>query len=296
MLRLLLFFGTNIAVLLVASVTLRLLGLDNYLNAHGLNFNAMLIFAAIIGFGGAFVSLFLSKFMAKAGTGMTMIEQPSTAEERWLLETVSDLARQAGIGMPEVGIFPANQSNAFATGWSRNNALVAVSSGMLERFDRDSVRAVLGHEIGHIANGDMVTLTLIQGVLNTFVIFLSRIIGLVVDRAIFRNEEGRGIGFFVVEIAAQIVLGILASIIVAWFSRYREYRADASGARLAGAGAMISALQHLKRETEMPDEMPESFKAFAISEGKGFSLAEMFASHPPLDDRIEALRSRRYAS
>lgn len=290
MLRLVLFFGTNIAVLLVASVTLRLLGVDNYLNAQGFNFNAWLIFAAVIGFGGAFVSLFLSKFLAKAGTGLRVIEDPADARERWLLETVAELSRQAGIAMPEVGIFPAQQSNAFATGWNRNAALVAVSAGLLERFDRDSIRAVLGHEIGHVANGDMVTLTLIQGVLNTFVIFLARIIGLVVDRAVFRNEEGRGIGFFLVEIVAQILLGILASIIVAWFSRYREFRADAAGANLAGTGAMIGALQRLKQETEMPDEMPDSFQAFGISHGRRAGLAELFASHPPLDDRIEALR------
>ncbi len=294
MLRLMLFLGTNIAVLLVASVTLRLLGVDNYLDARGMNFNAMLIFAAVIGFGGAFISLFMSKFLAKAGTGLKLIESPANAQERWLLETVAQLSREAGIAMPEVGIFPANQSNAFATGWNRNAALVAVSAGMIERFDRESIRAVLGHEIGHVANGDMVTLTLIQGVLNTFVIFLARIIGLIVDRAVFRNEEGRGMGFFLVEIVAQIVLGILASVVVAWFSRYREYRADAAGARLAGTGAMISALQRLKQETEMPDELPDSFQAFGISQGRRMSLAQLFASHPPLDDRIEALRSGRH--
>lgn len=294
MLRLMLFLGTNIAVLLVASVTLRLLGVDNYLDARGMNFNAMLIFAAVIGFGGAFISLFMSKFLAKAGTGLKLIESPANAQERWLLETVAQLSREAGIAMPEVGIFPANQSNAFATGWNRNAALVAVSAGMMERFDRESIRAVLGHEIGHVANGDMVTLTLIQGVLNTFVIFLARIIGLIVDRAVFRNEEGRGMGFFLVEIVAQIVLGILASVVVAWFSRYREYRADAAGARLAGTGAMISALQRLKQETEMPDELPDSFQAFGISQGRRMSLAQLFASHPPLDDRIEALRSGRH--
>jgi len=293
MLRLMLFLGTNIAVLLVASVTLRLLGIDNYLDAHGMNFNAMLIFAAVIGFGGAFISLFMSKFLAKAGTGLKVIEAPANAQERWLLETVAQLSREAGIGMPQVGIFPAHQSNAFATGWNRNAALVAVSAGMMERFDQESIRAVLGHEIGHVANGDMVTLTLIQGVLNTFVIFLARIIGVIVDRVIFRSEEGRGIGFFLVTIVAQIVLGILASIVVAWFSRYREYRADAAGARLAGTGAMISALQRLKQETEMPDEMPESFQAFGISQGRRAGLAELFASHPPLDDRIAALRAGR---
>lgn len=294
MMRILLFLGTNLAVLLVANITLRLLGVDSYMAVHGMNFNALLIFAAVFGFAGSFVSLLMSKSIAKWTTGTVVIEHPSTQAEQWLVNTVAELSRDAGIRMPEVGIFPAAQSNAFATGWNKNDALVAVSSGILERFDRDSLRAVLGHEIGHVANGDMVTLALIQGVLNTFVIFFARIIGDIVDRAVFRSEEGRGLGYFVVTMVAEVVLGILASLVVMWFSRQREFRADAAGARLAGTDAMIGALNRLKQESEMPDAMPESMQAFGISQGKRAGLAEFFASHPPLDVRIEALRTRKY--
>ena len=294
MMRILLFLGTNLAILLVANITLRLLGVDGYMAVHGMNFNALLIFAAVFGFAGSFVSLLMSKSIAKWTTGTVVIEQPSTAAEQWLVNTVSELSREAGIRMPEVGVFPAAQSNAFATGWNKNDALVAVSSGILERFDRDSLRAVLGHEIGHVANGDMVTLALIQGVLNTFVIFFARIIGDIVDRAVFRSDEGRGMGYFLVTMVAEVVLGILASLIVMWFSRQREFRADAAGARLAGTDAMIGALSRLKQESEIPDAMPESMQAFGISQGKRSGLAELFSSHPPLDTRIEALRARKY--
>lgn len=290
--RILLFLATNLAVILVASVTLRLLGFDGYLNEQGLDLNALLVFAAVFGFGGAFVSLFLSKWMAKRSTGTVIIEQPSTPQERWLMKTVEDLSREAGIGMPEVGIFPARQSNAFATGWNKNDALVAVSQGLLNRFDKEEARAVLAHEIGHVANGDMVTLSLIQGVVNTFVIFFARIIGNFVDRAIFKNESGHGIGFFVATIVSELVLGILASMIVMWFSRRREFRADAASAQLVGAGAMVAALRRLRAEAEHPDQMPDNLKAFGIIKGERGGLAALFSSHPPLEDRIAALQQK----
>jgi len=229
--------------------------------------------------------------MARWSTKARVIESPRTPAERWLVDTVAELAKNAGIGMPEVAIFPASQSNAFATGWNRNNALVAVSEGLLSRFSKDEIRAVLGHEIGHVANGDMVTLALIQGVVNTFVIFASRVIGSFVDRVIFRNESGHGIGFFVVSIAAEIVLGILASTIVFWFSRRREFRADIAGAQLAGRSAMINALVRLKSESEIPDQMPDTLQAFGINRGARGGLSALFMTHPPLDDRIQALNS-----
>src|SRR5690606_10315580 len=229
--------------------------------------------------------------IAKRTTGTKVIEQPRTPEERWLVETVRDLAERAGIGMPEVGIFPANQANAFATGWNRNQSLVAVSAGLLQRFDREETRAVLAHEIGHVANGDMITLTLLQGVVNTFVMFFARIIGHTVDKVIFKNERGHGIGFFITTIFAQIVLGILASMIVMAFSRHREYRADAAGANLAGRGAMIRALQRLQAEVKAGVEspMPDGMKAFGISGGFSQKFGKLFASHPPLQERILAL-------
>ncbi len=296
MLRVLLFLGTNIAVIAVASITLNLLGVDSYLQAnqpYGLNFQSLLIFCFIFGMSGSLVSLFLSKWMAKMSTRTQIIEQPRDTAEKWLLETVRELADEAGIGMPEVGIFPAMQSNAFATGWNKNNALVAVSEGLLRRFSHDEVRAVLAHEIGHVANGDMVTLSLIQGVVNTFVMFFARIIGSIVDRVVFKNENGHGIGFFVVTIVAEIVLGILASTIVMWFSRRREFRADDMGARLAGKGAMISALQRLKMESQVPDQMPDTLTAFGITKGQREGFKALFSSHPPLDDRIAALQTMR---
>ncbi|WP_416140986.1 protease HtpX [Marinimicrobium sp. C6131] len=296
MMRIGLFLLTNLAVLVVASITLSLLGVDHYLEqSGGLDLQSLLIFCAIFGFAGSFISLFLSKFIAKKTTGTQVIETPRTADEQWLVSTVQQLAREAGIKTPEVGIFPAAQANAFATGWNRNASLVAVSQGLLQRFDRDEVRAVLAHEIGHVANGDMITLALIQGVVNTFVMFFARIIGHTVDRVIFRNEQGHGIGFYVVTFITEIILAILASIIVMAFSRYREYRADAAGAQLAGRGAMIRALQRLQAEVQAGVEspMPDSMKAFGISGGFKQNLGRLFASHPPLEERIAALQNLR---
>ncbi len=288
--RILLFLATNLAVILVASFTLKLLGVDSYLARNGIEYGSLLAFAAVFGFAGALVSLFISKPVAKWSTKARVIDAPRTPAERWLVQTVAELAQSAGIGMPEVAIFPASQSNAFATGWNRNDALVAVSEGLLHRFNKDEIRAVLGHEIGHVANGDMVTLTLIQGVVNTFVIFASRVIGSFVDRVVFRNEDSHGIGFFVVSIIAELVLGILASTIVFWFSRRREFRADIAGAQLAGRTAMISALARLKQESEIPDQMPDSLQAFGINRGARGGLSALFMTHPPLDDRIAALQ------
>lgn len=291
-----LFILTNIAVLLVASIMLSIFGVDSLLQQNGvdLDLGALLVFSAIFGFSGSIISLLLSKFMAKQSTRTQVITEPRTQTERWLMQTVAELAQKAGIGMPEVGIFPAQQANAFATGWNRNNALVAVSEGLLQRFHKDQVRAVLAHEIGHVANGDMVTLTLLQGVVNTFVIFFSRVIGHVVDRVVFRTEQGYGPGYYIVSIVAQILLGFLASIIVMTFSRFREYRADAAGAQLADRGSMISALQQLKIESGVPDQMPESLTAFGINMGTRQGLKALFHSHPPLDDRIQALQEQRH--
>lgn len=294
MLRIGLFLATNIAVLVLFSIIFQFLGIEQYLQRQGIytNLTALLIFCGFFGFAGSFISLLLSKFMAKMGTGTRIIEQPGTPEERWLVETVSDLARRADIGMPEVGIFPAQQSNAFATGWNKNKALVAVSEGLLHRFDKEEVRAVLAHEIGHVANGDMVTLTLIQGIMNTFVMFFARVIGSVVDRAVFKNERGHGLGYFMIVMVLQVVLGILASMIVFWFSRWREFRADAAGANLAGRGSMIRALQKLQAETQahIPSQMPDTMTAFGISGGWKQHATRLFMTHPPLDERIEALR------
>ncbi|MFW6346526.1 MAG: protease HtpX [Halomonas sp.] len=299
MMRILLFLATNLAVLLVASLTLRLLGVEGYLSDQGMNFNALLIFCFIFGMAGSMISLFLSKWMAKRGTGTVVIEAPSNATEKWLVDTVAELARDAGIKTPEVGIFPAQQSNAFATGWNKDDALVAVSAGLLNRMRPEEVRAVLAHEIGHVANGDMVTLALIQGVVNTFVMFFARVVAHLVDQFLrARSDDGAGLGFigyFAVVIVAEIVFGIIASAIVAWFSRFREYRADAAGAQLAGSGAMINALARLKAETELPDQMPDTLRAMAITKGQTRSLMEkLFASHPPLDDRIRALKEAAY--
>lgn len=290
--RILLFLATNLAVLVLVSLIFNLFGLEGILAANGvdLNLGSLLIFCAVFGVGGAMISLFLSKWMAKRGTGTYIIEQPRNRQEQWLLDTVRELAAEAGIGMPEVGIFPSEASNAFATGWNRNAALVAVSSGMLQRFRPEEVRAVMAHEIGHVANGDMVTLTLIQGVVNTFVMFLARIIGHTVDRLVFKTERGYGIGYFVVTIVAELVLGILASMIVFWFSRWREYRADAAGASLAGGGAMIAALQRLRAEQGLPQELPGELTAFGITEQLKEGFAALFRSHPPLEDRIRALQ------
>ena len=280
--------------IVVAGIVLSVLGVGS---THGqgntLNLQNLLVVCFVFGMTGSFISLLLSKWMAKRTTGTELITNPRSAEERWLVDTVAELSQKAGIKMPEVGIFPSYQSNAFATGWNKNAALVAVSSGLLDRMSRDEVKAVLGHEIGHVANGDMVTLSLIQGVVNTFVMFFSRIIGNFVDRVVFKNEgDGPGIAYFVTSIIADILLGILASMIVMWFSRRREFRADEAGARLAGKQSMINALQRLKAEHDLTDTMPAEMTALAITEGKkeGFSLAALFASHPALDDRIAALQ------
>lgn len=288
--RILLFLATNLAVIIVASITLQLLGVDSYLNQQGIAYGNLLIFAAVFGFAGSIISLLISKKMAMWSTRAKIIDSPRTPAERWLVDTVGELAKQAGIKMPDVAIFPASQSNAFATGWNKNDALVAVSEGLLSRFNKEEIRAVLGHEIGHVANGDMVTLALIQGVVNTFVIFAARVIGSIVDRVVFRNENGHGIGFFVVSIAAEIVLGILASTIVFWFSRRREFRADIAGAELAGRSAMISALNRLRQESQVPDQMPDSLQAFGINRGARQGLAALFMTHPPLEERIAALQ------
>ena len=289
--RIVLFLITNIAVLVLLNITMRLLGVDRILaqSGSGLNLQALLVFAAVIGFGGAFISLAISKWSAKFLTGAKVIESPRSETEQWLIATVSRQAKQAGIGMPDVAVYDSPDVNAFATGMNRNNALVAVSTGLLRSMSPDEAEAVLGHEISHVANGDMVTLALIQGVINTFVIFLARVIGYVVDRLVLKNERGYGIGFWVSTIVAEIVLGILASIIVMWFSRRREFRADAGGASLAGRDKMIAALQRLKAAHE-PSALPDQMKAFGISGGQGLGLKRLFMSHPPLEERIEALR------
>ncbi len=290
MMRILLFLGTNLAILVVISVVFRLLGIDSLLlEGGGMDMGALLIMAAIIGFSGSLISLFMSKMMAKRSMGVQIIEQPTTPFERWLLETVARQSEQAGIKMPEVGIFDSPDPNAFATGWNRNDALVAVSTGLLQYMTRDEVEAVVGHEISHVANGDMVTLALIQGVVNTFVVFLARIIGNFVDRVVFKNEQGPGVAYFVVSIIAEILLSVLASMIVMWFSRFREFRADAGGARLTSRKQMANALRALQR-IHQPQDLPAGeFAAFGISGKIGDGLKVLFASHPPLEKRIAAL-------
>ena len=289
--RIFLFLATNLAIIVVLSITLRLLGVERLLDEQGVNLdlNSLLVFAAVFGFGGSFLSLAMSKWTAKRFTGAQVIEAPRNATEQWLLTTVRRQADAAGIGMPEVAVYDAPDVNAFATGMSRNNALVAVSSGLLRNMSKDEAEAVLGHEVSHVANGDMVTLALIQGVVNTFVIFLSRVIGHVVDRVIFKVERGHGPAFWITAIVAEIVLGILASIIVMWFSRRREFRADAGGAQLAGSHKMIAALQALKRASGQP-HLPDQLAAFGINGGIGAGIKRLFMTHPPLDERIEALR------
>ena len=288
--RVLLFLATNLAIVLVLSITLRVLGVELYLTQQGLNLGSLLVFAAVFGMGGAFISLAISKWSAKRMTGAVPIETPATPMEIWLVQTVRGQAQQAGIGMPEVAVYDAPEVNAFATGMSRNNALVAVSSGLLRSMSKAEAEAVLAHEVSHIANGDMVTLALIQGVVNTFVIFLSRVVGQVVDRLVFKTERGQGPAFFVTYIVAELVLGVLASIIVMWFSRRLEFRADAGGARLAGRGKMIAALEKLKLSQEQPP-LPEKMAAFGISGAQGLGIKRLFMTHPPLDERIAALRS-----
>ncbi|OGT90741.1 MAG: zinc metalloprotease HtpX [Gammaproteobacteria bacterium RIFOXYA12_FULL_61_12] len=291
MMRILLFLATNAAILVLISITFRLLGIDGILQQGGsdLDLNALLVMSAVIGFAGSFISLFISKWMAKRSMGVRVIEEPADGTEHWLVATVRQQAGRAGIGMPEVGIFDSPTPNAFATGWNRNNALVAVSTGLLRQMGRDEVEAVLGHEVSHVANGDMVTLTLIQGVINTFVVFLSRVIGHTVDRVLFKTERGYGPAYYVTVFLSEMVLAILASMIVMWFSRRREFRADAGGASLAGRQKMISALQRLQVAHD-PEPLPDEMAAFGISGGTPQGLKRLFLSHPPLEERIEALR------
>lgn len=294
MMRILLFLLTNAAVLVLISLIFQVLGLGQFLDQQGVNLNleSLLLFSAVIGMSGSFMSLVLSKWMAKQSMGVYVIEQPSNATERWLVDVVARQAKQAGLGMPDVGIFQSPDPNAFATGMSKNNALVAVSTGLLQNMSADEVEAVLGHEITHVANGDMVTLGLLQGIVNTFVYFFATIAGHLVDRVLFRSEDDRtgyGPAYFITQMVAQILLSILATMIVMWFSRWREFRADNGGARLAGRQKMIGALQALQRAHE-PQELPGEFAAFGISGGLGQGFAKLFMSHPPLEERIAALQ------
>ncbi len=290
--RIFLFLVTNLAVIVVLNIVLRLLGIDRITDAQGgLNYTSLLIFAAVFGFAGSLISLLISKWSAKRMVGAQVIQQPANPTEKWLLETVERQAREAGIGMPEVALYDSPEPNAFATGANRNNALVAVSTGLLNAMDKGAVEAVLAHEVSHITNGDMITLTLIQGVVNTFVIFISRVVGHTVDRVVFKNENGYGPAYWITTIVAELVLGILATIIVMWFSRQREFRADAGAARLENREKMIAALKALQRnagETHLPDQMA----AFGISGHIGHGLKALFMSHPPLEQRIAALQGR----
>ena len=289
--RVFLFAVTNVAVLAVIYVVLNVFGVDQVLarNGSSLNLGNLLVFSAVVGFSGSLISLALSKWMAKMSTGARVIDTPRNSTESWLVNTVYRHADAANIRRPQVAIYDSPDVNAFATGPTRNNALVAVSTGLLQRLGQREVDAVLGHEITHVANGDMVTLTLLQGVLNTFVVFLSRIVGFVVDRVLLRNERGGGAGFFIASLVAQILLGILASMIVMWYSRQREFRADAGGAKLAGRQSMISALQGLQR-VHQPAQLPEALQAFGIAGGPAGGLRRLFMSHPPLEERIAALQ------
>ena len=287
--RIFYFLATNLGIVLVLSVTMRLLGVETFLNANGLNLNSLLIFAAVMGFGGAFISLAISKWSAKQMSGAVTIENPKTPDEIWLMNIVKNQSQVVGIQMPEVAIFNSPVVNAFATGMSRNSSLVAVSSGLLEMMTKDEAEAVIGHEISHIANGDMVTLTLIQGVVNTFVLFFSRVIGYTVDKVIFKTRQGTGPAFFITMIISELLLGVLASIVVMWFSRQREYRADIGGGQLAGNQKMIAALQRLKSQYES-SALPKSIAALGISGEQGMGLKELFSTHPSLDDRIARLK------
>jgi len=290
--RIFLFLVTNIAIMLVLSITLRLLGVDSILAENGsdLNIQALVIFSGVIGFGGSFISLFISKWMAKRMTGAIVIKQPKNNTEQWLLSTVVQQANIVGIKTPEIAIFPSAEMNAFATGASKNNALVAVSQGLLDNMSKGEAEAVIGHEMSHVANGDMVTLTLIQGVVNTFVVFLSRIVGHIVDRVVLKNERGHGIGYFVTVLIAQVVLSVLASVIVMYFSRKREFIADTGGADLAGHGNMINALKRLAQKE--PEALPEQLAAFGIGEKAKKGFSHLWNSHPPIEDRISALEAR----
>ncbi|MBK5915391.1 protease HtpX [Rhodocyclus purpureus] len=289
--RIFLFLLTNFAIVAVLSISLRLLGVDSYLTANGLDLSSLLVFAFVMGFGGSFISLAISKWSAKRMTGAEVIETPRSEAERWLVDTVRRQADAAGIGMPEVAIYDAPEPNAFATGMSRDSALVAVSTGLLRSMTRDEVEAVLAHEVSHVANGDMVTLALVQGVVNTFVFFFARIFGYFVDRVILKNEEGQGVGYWVASIAAELVLGVLAMIIVQWVSRQREFRADAGAAALAGREKMVNALRRLGGAEPAP--LPEQMAAFGISGKNGGGFAALFMSHPSLEDRIAALQAAR---
>ena len=287
--RIFYFLVTNLAIVLVLSITMRLLGVEPFLNANGLNLNSLLIFASIMGFGGAFISLAISKWSAKRMSGAITIENPKTPDEVWLMNIVKKQSQVVGIQMPEVAIFNSPVVNAFATGMSRDSSLVAVSSGLLEMMTKDEAEAVIGHEMSHIANGDMVTLTLIQGVVNTFVLFFSRVIGYTVDKVIFKTREGTGPAFFITMIISELLLGVLASIVVMWFSRQREYRADLGGGQLAGKQKMIAALKRLKAQYES-SALPKSIAALGISGEQGMGLKELFSTHPSLDDRIARLQ------
>jgi heat shock protein HtpX len=288
--RVVLFLATNLAVVFVLSITLRLLGVDRILDEQGtgLNLTNLLIFSAVFGFAGSLISLLISKWTAKRTMGVRVIDQPRNQNETWLVDAVRRQAEAVGIGMPEVGVFDSPELNAFATGARRDNALVAVSTGLLNAMSRREAEAVLAHEVSHVANGDMVTLTLIQGVVNTFVIFISRVVGYTVDRVIFKTERGHGPGFIITVIVTELVLGILATMIVMWFSRYREFRADAGGARLAGRESMIAALERLR--LQRPGPLPDKMAAFGINGGLGSGLKRLFTTHPPLEERIAALR------
>ncbi|MGD8497546.1 MAG: protease HtpX [Chromatiales bacterium] len=294
MTRILLFLGTNLSVIVLLSITLNVIGAEVFLKENGIDLDLqfLLIFAAIFGMGGSFISLAMSKWMAKRAMRVQVIEQPRSQTEQWLVETVRRQAREAGIGMPEVGIFDSPQPNAFATGMSKNSSLVAVSTGLMHAMTQDEVEAVLGHEVAHVANGDMVTLALIQGVINTFVIALSRVIGHIVDRVILKNERGYGLGYFATVLVTEIFLALIASTIVMWFSRRREFHADAGGARLAGRQKMIDALRRLKAASE-PKDLPGQLAAFGISGGIGDGFKRLFMSHPPLEQRIAALEAGR---
>ena len=287
--RIFYFLVTNLAIVLVLSITMRLLGVEPFLNANGLNLYSLLIFATVMGFGGAFISLAISKWSAKQMSGAVTIENPKTPDEIWLMNIVKKQSQAVGIQMPEVAIFNSPVVNAFATGMSRNSSLVAVSSGLLEMMTKDEAEAVIGHEISHIANGDMVTLTLIQGVVNTFVLFFSRVIGYTVDKVVFKTRQGTGPAFFITMIISELLLGVLASIVVMWFSRQREYRADFGGGQLAGKQKMIAALQRLKTQYET-SALPKSIAALGISGEQGIGLKELFSTHPSLDDRIARLQ------
>ena len=283
------FLITNLAIVLVLSITMRLLGVEPFLNANGLNLNSLLIFAALMGFGGSFISLAISKWSAKRMSGAVTIENPKTPNEIWLINIVKKQSQAVGIQMPEVAIFNSPIVNAFATGMSRDSSLVAVSSGLRDMMTKDEAEAVIGHEISHIANGDMVTLTLIQGVVNTFVLFFSRVIGYTVDKVVFKTRQGTGPAFFITMIISELLLGVLASIVVMWFSRQREYRADFGGGQLAGKQKMIAALQRLKAQYES-SALPKSIAALGISGEQGIGLKELFSTHPSLDDRIARLQ------